>query len=1135
MTHAIRVSLVAVFWLVATIARADFVAFSMNEAQRRLEAGQRDAAVETLGGITQVAGMVRDAEGGDLIVVGVRDPGNKPLALDDLVVAIRALHVHKAAPLVSIDKTSDSTRSKKQVVRLEGGIENTQFGADLLAADVVLKKLALGRLPTEVWGFKSYFDLSAQREAEEEDDTRTRFWFYPPRENVLAVRDGVMAIQRVRAEVKTQLLAVGKDARQKRDVAAEQFAAGLNQHYSDLAAAYPEVGRIKPLFELVALSQGLATLPQAPDLSFWLKRYKVRRVSTPSSYPLLERSEEIHASGGRRRLVIDGGIRLKALALRLKDGDVTAMRELVLQSRSSARALSWTVPMADWQIPGSENLQLSRNASEEAQAMARIERRIGVSVDRHYRTVNGSGSGPLASAHWTPAPTRFAWNQTPRLRTSSRMPSMAGFGNIGGVMLSNAARVDGATAKKIDLSNGRFSLILEGGNARVSPESFRKFVTALWAVYFDKQDPGISIDPLGRGVKKHLVRYIGSVVNSDLGRVMREADYTMKKWAVGTERPRIRGFQSVDSLSYSHGSVTGASRRFWFVPEDMRFARSGNSVLFTGGRMTLKTEFLHNGLRGRAAPADAAFASFFTDHYEQVAERYPIYRELFEYAKLVSFAKYLKQSGVPLFWFLMANKDLVITEDSVGVVDELAKESAHRQGVTIMGGVNLGGASQYVLDAEAQAAIARARRMHGGARRSGSAAASRPEVKQSFSFKLGRQDYSVVPQHGATSGTDRRGVRYQTDLALRRGDEPSIELVRYFDPKGNREGAFGRGWDVLVPYRIRPAGENTRRFAGARIPVRMEVENLISGESDILSFSEDRYQIAGYVPAKITQSQVVGLFIMSDASFRLADKLGNEFWFDPAGALTDMRLGPKYHVKYAYLSGRTAAFETAPYEIRPVDDARVNFANARIPRRMALVDKRTGATETLVFSDKGRIAGYVPKNKDGSRAQLLAILSDGSFQLLDRHGNEFRFDGAGRFRFLLPGQKRRMLRSVTEGGRSIEFQYALAVDGALVIQKASMFEGSTGQSALSVNYVYGQDGRLARVERSTRKSGRRVATASGTRTRFRNGALPLALGSQPLALGSQPARSALDPRFWAWEANAEETKHVHNGLAEGKI
>jgi hypothetical protein len=113
--------------------------------------------------------------------------------------------------------------------------------------------------------------------------------------------------------------------------------------------------------------------------------------------------------------------------------------------------------------------------------------------------------------------------------------------DIGGVMLHGVAQVEGNVAD-VQLGGGSFSLIFENKDAQIDVRKLRKFITALWAVYFSEEGPGISIDPIAPGVDKHLVRYIGKVINSDLGRVMRETDYLMKKWAVGTEKPEIERF-----------------------------------------------------------------------------------------------------------------------------------------------------------------------------------------------------------------------------------------------------------------------------------------------------------------------------------------------------------------------------------------------------------------------------------------------------------------------------------------------------------------------------------------------------------------------------------------------------------------
>ncbi len=486
---------------------------------------------------------------------------------------------------------------------------------------------------------------------------------------------------------------------------------------------------------------------------------------------------------------------------------------------------------------------------------------------------------------------------------------------IGGVLLQGAAKVEGASGE-VELTRGSFGLVVEGQHAELAPESLSRFLTALWAVYYSEQDPGISIDPIGPGISKHLVRYIGRVLNTDLGRVMRECDYLMKKWAVGAERPDVTGFLSVDDLSARHGlAYVGASRRFWFIPDEMTFRRGGDALLFASGRMTVRTEYTVNGLRGTAAPSDQRFADNFTRLYQQIAQRHPVYQEMFEYAKLVALAKYLKDSGVPLFWFLMANKDLVLTEDSPGTVEALVKGSRHFEGLTIEGGVDLRTQGRYVYDQPAVAAIetALARLPAAAFARDAASVAPGQSARASaepFSFSLGKADYSVLPQHSLTSGKDRRGLRYQTDFALRGRGRPGLEVVRYFDPGRPEGGDFGHGWRLLIPYRVAREGAGTRPFLNVVVPEKMALENPLTGGREALTFSADRYAAAGWLPEKLAGSQVIGLFLMSDASFRLADKLGNEFWFDPAGNLTDLLFGEERRMHLEYAVSTSSAGET---------------------------------------------------------------------------------------------------------------------------------------------------------------------------------------------------------------------------------
>ncbi|MBI4641285.1 MAG: hypothetical protein HY731_11355, partial [Candidatus Tectomicrobia bacterium] len=321
-----------------------------------------------------------------------------------------------------------------------------------------------------------------------------------------------------------------------------------------------------------------------------------------------------------------------------------------------------------------------------------------------------------------------------------------------------------------------------------------------------------------------------------------------------------------------------------------------------------------------------------------------------------------------------------------------------------------------------------------------------------------------VRQHSLTSGKDRRGIRYQTDLALRDGKQPGLELVRYYQPDRPDGGEFGNGWHLLIPYRVKPVGTATREFLNVIIPAQMAVENLLTGEQEVLTFNPDRYTIAGYAPDKLEASQVLGLFLMSDASYRLVDKLGNEFRFDQAGYLTDMIFFQEHHIHFEYLKTFTTAFEQTPYRLQPADGNRIQFLNTCIPKRMKITDLLNGYSEVLVFSNRGTIAGYIPENRGKSRVQILALLSDASFRLLDTAGNEIAFNPAGEFTGMAVSPERRMVASVSHGHQRVNFTYTLDRSGQIRIASAHLTDdkGGIGPTYL-MYYQYNDEGRLSRV------------------------------------------------------------------------
>jgi len=1086
----------------ASHAGAELRAFSLKAAAEVIRAGVNSDEVRYLGRITRPFAVVYATGDGDVVLVGYNDPGAAVLTADCLAVALRVAFVRDEEASVSIDPTPDTPKSGRMAVNFTGGIERTSLGKAFLEADILLKKLALGDLDAHIAGIRSYLELTVDEARQRGVDPvvagspYARFWWYPidpryePSHGIFAVGLGVGAsVSQHPSGVANKKVPAKPQTTPEADAT---FARTLTAGYEELAQEFPALAALKPLFKLLALCKLLKEAGEAPALEFWLHEYNVQLVHTPEEYPLLVKKAKL---GGQNSLVlrIRGGVECRLLLRRLRDGDISAVRDAVLKSRADSSAISWRVPISNW----NPDVWSVGSQFEVPKIGSDLKRRLGCSLLKDCaRHLDAEAGLPFSLGRYAP-PT---WQ--PRLQRD--LFKGATSSNVGGVMLSGRAYVAGTEGAEACVARGNFSLVVGGENARVDPLVFRKFITALWCVYYSEQDPGISIDPIGGKItpetKKHLVRYIGRVINTDLARVMRQADYLMKKWAVGTELPDYRGFKPVDGWMRHYGlGRSGISRRFWFVPEQLRFRRGGDLVLFDSGRMRLHTEYDLDGLRGQASEADRRFAQFFTDHYDELAERYPVYKELLEYAKLVALAKYLKEQGVPLLWFLLAHKDLVLTEDSPGTVDQLVKGSDYIRGMTLMGGVNLSPKSQYVYDEEAVAAIRKALALGSevGAAATAARRPHRPVVAvRPVSFRAGNRDYTVLPQHSLTSGKDHHGNRFQTDVAVRRDGSPGLELVRYFDPRRRDSGQFGRGWHLLIPYRVRPADEKTREFLNAVIPARMVVENLLAGRREVLTFSPDRYACAGYVPEKPQGSQLIGLFLMSNASFRLVDKLGNQFHFDPSGRMTDMFLSPspKHHMHIAYADDFTAAFVQPPYQARPADGQRVAFLNARIPKRIRVTDRIHNHTELLTFDANGRIPGYVPNEGRTSRFRIAALLTNGGLELLDRHGNRIRLTPGWDFDAIRPAPDAQIVRSVSMGGHKVKFAYTLDRLGRVVIATAAFCpDKPRAVPEYIVRYEHDEDGRLCRVER------RRFVRAAGRAAR--HGHVAMATRHGPTATG----------------------------------
>ena len=379
-----------------SLADSHYMAYSMKAAEQFLKEKRRHGShVIKLGGITAIAGMVYDQRNKDIIIVGQANKGLPEITVDDLVVGLRSILLYDEPPLVSIDRTPDTKMTGKQAVVFRGGIDNTRFGKYLLEADIVLKKLALGMLTTKSLGIESYFSRFKRRclQQESEDIIGSRFWFKIMGSPSFAARDGVFAIRELRIEVETEVLYATINGRKLeditnfRDIEGDAFAEQLTNKYNELCLAYPEVGRVKTLLDLVALAKGINDLSAGLDLTYWLNKHKVSSVNIPKVYDLLRQQVKEKDANNRTKFIeLNGGIELDVMVIRLQYGDVTALKEIVLQSRPDTTSVAWEVPLDGWEIPNA--LPVPNDRSSKKTQKAKTKNNKGCYIEAIVRDVD---------------------------------------------------------------------------------------------------------------------------------------------------------------------------------------------------------------------------------------------------------------------------------------------------------------------------------------------------------------------------------------------------------------------------------------------------------------------------------------------------------------------------------------------------------------------------------------------------------------------------------------------------------------------------------------------------------------------------------------------------------------------------
>lgn len=412
-----------------------YVAFSLRAAQQILknspESGELgESGIHSLGGISRLVGMVIDREHKDIILIGKKIPGIRA-RFEDLVVAIRTRFRYNDLPLVSIDPTPYTLKTGLQQVRFGGHIERTRFGKDFLDCDILLKKYSLELTP-QIQSIASYRRLLSQnaisqlkgrgvstlgvnwvdqdsiksfvgKTQESCSNYQARFWFNYKDPYKVRIRDDVFCLMSLDICVQNEVTSANQIQREQpagiSSPAPDQlFTDAFTQNFYQLSESFPVLKRMKLLFDMTAIAEGMKNTKDLPDINYLINDYKVPVVSTAQYFKLIRQCGIINRDDGRSDLIqVSGGVETSVELEWLNGGDISYLKQFVLGSRPNENSIFWQIPINDWNMPNSNGIASIKTVKSRSTSGCAID--VSSAVLNHTMTSLTQGLTRFAGFH----------------------------------------------------------------------------------------------------------------------------------------------------------------------------------------------------------------------------------------------------------------------------------------------------------------------------------------------------------------------------------------------------------------------------------------------------------------------------------------------------------------------------------------------------------------------------------------------------------------------------------------------------------------------------------------------------------------------------------------------------------------
>lgn len=252
-------------------------------------------------------------------------------------------------------------------------------------------------------------------------------------------------------------------------------------------------------------------------------------------------------------------------------------------------------------------------------------------------------------------------------------------------------------------------------------------------------------------------------------------------------------------------------------------------------------------------------------------------------------------------------------------------------------------------------------------------------------------------------------------MSVWEGDEPGLELVRISNSDFNTPGEFGRAWNYLKPYRIDVLMNDSVISDGLIWKKFCTLSNLMTGRTDMLKFTPDRYNYLGYSPIDTSNSEFILLMPLTDGSFELADKLGNYYSFNADGNITAMILGNlrETHLSFDIKDCDPENNPEIPMSLE-LGENRIDFGKYRVVEEIKVLDNMSETTHVFTIDKTSEYIEYKPKGE--SIYNKIKLINDGTFILTDLSGGEYHFDKNGCISEIYSGKEYKVEYEYFENG-----------------------------------------------------------------------------------------------------------------------